>query len=413
MTLLDTTHDALDMEQRYREADSRARQFRELVELGNALTVVPGLPDALDHGLERALAFSGAATGAIYLLDERGDVELKAGEADAAASNLIRLAEQAIATRAVVREEDTDEDADGARGALRLALPLTPSDGVPVGAITLVLEDGLRMWEGDALEVLESMARQLGAMISRVKLYEAVNEQREALQDLVSSLFLAQEEDRRRVAYDIHDGLAQTAAATFQQLQLLAESEPGSPQAKGYLDAALSAAQRTVTEARQVIAHLRPTILDDFGLSSAIEHEIEALRSEGRDVTFEGRTKGVRLPDEIETALYRVAQEALTNVRKHAGPSRVRVTLDRRAEAVRLEVRDWGRGLRAAGSARSVPRVGVGLAGMRERLSLVGGTLSVTDAPDGGVCVLAVVPWGRRRSDRGNSLGRAEDRSTR
>ncbi len=123
-----------------------------------------------------------------------------------------------------------------------------------------------------------------------------------------------------------------------------------------------------------MIHDLRPTVLDDFGLAAAVRLQVQMLRSEGLEVGLEEAVGDERLPPEVETTLFRVAQEALTNVRKHARASTVHVVLDRSGRAVRLMVRDEGRGFRPDEATRSNgPGERVGLSGMRERLSLLGG----------------------------------------
>src|ERR671921_1871037 len=133
--------------------------------------------------------------------------------------------------------------------------------------------------------------------------------------------------------------------------------------------------RRTVGEARAVVADLRPTVLDDFGLARALRLQVDRLSGEGIRTTFEEDLGGERLPEAVETALFRVAQEALTNVRKHSRAERVRVALGRTGQALRLEVRDWGRGFAAGGAdgaadgakGEAEPGERVGLASMQER----------------------------------------------
>ncbi len=173
-------------------------------------------------------------------------------------------------------------------------------------------------------------------------------ESRRRLKDLVGRLIKAQEEERRRVAYEIHDGLTQVAIAAHQHLQAFADDHPpGSLVEEGELDRALSLAQRVVREARHVIEELRPTALDDFGLASALRLEAEELTAQGWGVAYDDDEEGLgemRLAPETETALYRIAQEALNNARKHAGAPGARMKLGLRQGKVRLEVRDEGRG---------------------------------------------------------------------
>src|SRR5262249_23596560 len=192
----------------------------------------------------------------------------------------------------------------------------------------------------------------------------------------------------------IHDGLAQVAVAAHQHLQGFAHRlQPRRPQARVELGRALELSQRAVREARRVIAGLRPTALDDFGLAVALRIEGEAVRAEGWDVTYEEALAGRRLPAAVETALFRVAQEAITNVRKHAQTRRVRIALEPQGSGVRLDVRDWGRGFRRSeGPGPGTPGERVGLEGMRERITLLGGCFRVHSWPGRGSHIIAEVP---------------------
>jgi PAS domain S-box-containing protein len=202
------------------------------------------------------------------------------------------------------------------------------------------------------------------------------------------------EEERHHVAYELHDGLAQVAASTHQHLQAFASHyRPRSPQARQELGQALELAQRSVKEARRLIAGLRPTVLDDFGLATALRLQVEALRNEGWTITSEEMLGAERLPPAIETTLFGVAQEALTNIGKHARTSRARLALERHGSTIRLEVQDWGCGFEPVAVLQEV-RLGeqVGLREMRERVELVGGQLMISSKPGRGTIIVAEVP---------------------
>ena len=144
-----------------------------------------------------------------------------------------------------------------------------------------------------------------------------------------------------------------------------------------------------------MIANLRPTTLDDFGLANAVRMQAEELRAEGYETTYEETLGGTRLSATLETALFRVAQEALTNVRKHAQTDWVRVALELRDGTVRLEVSDRGRGFAPAEAGRGAgPGERVGLSSMRERIALLGGALEVRSEPGIGTTVVAAVSLG-------------------
>jgi signal transduction histidine kinase len=199
------------------------------------------------------------------------------------------------------------------------------------------------------------------------------------------------------VAHEVHDGVTQLAHAAALRLDDLAERlAPGVPPTAADLAdlaRARDLARRAAADARRLIAGLRPEALDALGLAEAVRQEVAALRAEGwrADYAGGGPAPG-RLPPAAEITLFRIAQEALTNVRKHAGPgARVRVRLAAARGGARLTVQDWGRGFDpAAAGAAAGERVG--LVGMRERLALLGGALTVRSAPGRGTTVRAELP---------------------
>jgi len=273
------------------------------------------------------------------------------------------------------------------------ALPLEVNGRV-AGALGLAFEAERRFSETDRLFV-GLLTRQCGQAFERVRLIQELAEREQRLQELVRRLLTGQEEERRRIAYELHDSLAQVAAGTHQHLQTLATRyPPASDEQRAELQCALDLARRTVREARSLIHGLRPTVLDDFGLVRAIGVELDALRDAGCQVRFDGELGDARLPQSIETALYRVAQEALTNIRKHAGRCRVQVAVRRRGHSLRLLVRDWGRGFSLA----AVPGPGaahgmhVGLQGMQERIALLGGRCAIRSQPNRGTSIEVHLP---------------------
>lgn len=273
-----------------------------------------------------------------------------------------------------------------------LCLPLKTRERT-IGVLEVYGTEDLTRQE--TLGVLISLAAQTAGALENARLYQDLTEREQRMRDLVGELISAQEEERKRIAYEIHDGLTQVAIAAHQRLQIFADDHPpGSVLKKGELDRALDLVQRTVGEARQVIADLRPTALDDFGLTTALRLYTEELFSEGWRVEFEENVGEERLDATIETALYRVAQESLTNARKHAQTTSAVVKLERLSQKVRLQVRDWGRGFDPDSvSDKNGPGERVGLSSMRERIALLGGELEIQSRPGKGTTVIAEVPF--------------------
>jgi PAS domain S-box-containing protein len=248
--------------------------------------------------------------------------------------------------------------------------------------------------EKDTAEVLSSLANQAAGALENARLYEELAERERELHDLLGRMLTAQEEDRRRVAYEVHDGLTQLVIAAHQRLQVLAKNiQSASAKDKEMLEQAVEFVRQAVAEARRVIADLRPTTLDDLGLRPALSALVEKLSVEGYEVHYREALGDVRLPIRLETVLFRVTQEALSNVRKHAGRTPVNIAIERHADgAVRLEVRDQGQGFDPRETTQGGPGERVGISSMRERVALLGGEFEVRSKPGEGTTVVAEIP---------------------
>ena len=256
--------------------------------------------------------------------------------------------------------------------------------------------------EGGTVSIFESLTGQAASAFENARLYGELAEREKKLQELVGKILVAQEEERRRVAYEVHDGLAQVAAAAHQHLQAFAHYHPPvTNEGREELDMVSGLVRQTVGEARRVIADLRPTALDEFGLRSAIRLHLDALRAKGWRIAYEDSLGDERLPAATETAIFRVVQEALNNVGKHADTNRVDISLVRHPAGplgpgerggIQLRIRDYGRGFVPVDGAGGGPGERVGMAGMRERITLLGGVFRVASRPGVGTLVLAEIP---------------------
>lgn len=193
----------------------------------------------------------------------------------------------------------------------------------------------------------------------------------------------AQEDERRRIAQELHDEVGQSLTAVLLQLKRVADHSP--PELREELSLVQETTRGSLDEIRRIARRLRPGVLDELGLASALK----ALTAEfgGPGLTVQHRL-APDLPDlgpEAELVLYRVAQEGLTNIARHANARRAEVSLRRTPSGVELRVQDDGRGIGAASE-------GAGILGMRERALLVGADLDVGPAADGGTLVRLAVP---------------------
>jgi len=206
---------------------------------------------------------------------------------------------------------------------------------------------------------------------------------REALRQVVE----AQELERTRLARELHDETGQALTSILlglKEVEQAVEGEQGRAAVASLRELVVS----TLQDVRRLAVELRPSALDDFGLVTAIERLADTYRQQaGVDVDLEASIGEERLPPEVETALYRIVQEALTNVSKHAGASRISIVVRRKGNSAAVVVEDDGRGFDA--HARSD---GLGLPGMRERVALLGGRLIVESSSGSGTTLAVEVP---------------------
>ena len=218
---------------------------------------------------------------------------------------------------------------------------------------------------------------------------EALGRSHEELQKLTASLLIAQEEERRRIARDLHDDLTQKLGLLEMQVEKLEQGSEERSIRQGLAEIHRQASE--LSEGLRRVAHeLHPQILEDLGLAVALERLVEEFKSR-RDmpVQFSARSVPDRIPSSVASSFYRIVQEALHNITKHAGEPSVRVTLAGEGNKLELTVQDDGVGFNV-GEARF--RGGLGLVGMQERVRLMGGTFSVTSQPDQGTRIEVAVP---------------------
>lgn len=239
----------------------------------------------------------------------------------------------------------------------------------------------------------------MGAAIDRVQrerertiLLATLQEREQRLEHLVAQIFSAQEEERRRVSHELHDGVAQQATALARMLEGASSTSGADIPASDRVRLA-AIARDLVTELRGVIGGLRPTLLDDLGLEAALHALADSLKAQGFDVTKRLPEAGERWARNLETALFRVAQEAINNIHKHATPGcRVEIELRLSADGMSsfLRIQDFGDGSPISPRDMAISDgTHVGIDVMRERMSAVGGQLLWESVAGQGVVVLA------------------------
>lgn len=223
---------------------------------------------------------------------------------------------------------------------------------------------------------------------------------------LLEKLVSAQEDERRRIARELHDETSQSLAALALNIDTanlaLAAGEPA--EAVQHLQISKAIAARLLDDVHRLIRDLRPSLLDDLGLSAAIAwYGEQRLKPLGIAVEFQRDGTDQRLPDAIETAIFRIAQEAIANVVKHAKASKVRIALQVRGGFVALAIEDDGRGFEVprTDAAALMGSQGMGLQSIQERVSALGGEMSIQSAPGKGTRLFIRIPL---LEDKGNHV---------
>lgn len=253
-------------------------------------------------------------------------------------------------------------------------------------------------WLSDSGSVVRNEQGRPVAVVGNVR---DVTEERLAekrLQDLSRRLVRAQEEERRHIARELHDEIGQALTAIKLTMQG-ALRHPTSPPATHRLEEGIGLVERTIAQVRDLSLNLRPSMLDDLGLLDALRSHVSEFAKRSRiQATFVAEEEMERLDADIETACYRIAQEALTNVARHARSKRVRVELRRRNSALDLIVTDFGCGFDvAAATARAASGSSLGVLSMRERATLLGGRVEIESEPGRGTRVRATFPLDEAR----------------
>lgn len=377
---------ALAIRTQYRQSQSRAARLRLLVDTGQELTQLP--PEAMrQRVLQRACAFVAMDHGLLLEWNSDNVVTITASHGSKERLNSM----DKVADTLAVGPQWLDCPQD--RLPSVLMLPLRGADEGAFGTLLLANSVGINAPDNEDIESLQLLATLLAAHLENNRLLEALVARERTMSELVHQLFTAQEDERKRMAYDLHDGLAQTLAGLHQRLQGFAGRCPELPEPMSAdLQAILNLAQHCVGEGRQLISGLRPTVLDDFGLLQAVDKEADRLREAGIAVHWSSRSM-VRLPSHLEIGLFRIAQEGINNVLKHSGAGSVQLALDISDSNVSLLLEDNGRGFVTDRRSDGGGVQKLGLVAMQERASLMGGRMTCVSRPDCGTRLRATVPF--------------------
>lgn len=275
-----------------------------------------------------------------------------------------------------------------------IAAPLI-CKGQAVGVLVLASQKRRPVFNKLQVCLVEALANQLAVAIENARLCKELLAEEAIRSEILQKLISAQEDERRRIARELHDETSQALTALIIGLETAEDSLPiDARDAKRHLESARLLTVQTLEEVRKIVMDLRPTLLDDLGLVPALRwySKTQAERL-ALKLTFESRGLQGRLPPQLEVALFRIVQEAITNIARHAEARSVKVQLVRSGSSLVAVIEDDGKGFEVSeyfGEGRKSN--GFGLLGMKERASVLGGTLEIHSRAGRGTRVTVTVP---------------------
>ena len=277
---------------------------------------------------------------------------------------------------------------------LELLCPIK-SRGKLIGILALGRKQSDTLYSHEDIELVMSLASQAGIVIENARMFGSLKNERLRVRRLLAQAVHAQEEERKRISVDLHDGVAQWLIGASYRAQTCSELLSGrdNGEAQGELAAMESTIDKSLKELRRVLTGLRPPALDELGLVHALRQSLEDLRTDGIDCQFSEVGTPVRLPSSMEIAVYRIVQEALANVRKHADATKVNLRLRFQTGRLLVEVYDNGRGFDLSQTLDSAISVGrMGLLGMKERVGALGGDIRIKTGEWAGTTITLSLP---------------------
>lgn len=292
-----------------------------------------------------------------------------------------------------------DMEKEGIRSYL--SLPLL-AQGELIGSINLSSESP-GYFSQEIVKVIRQVTNHFAAAIYQARLYKQLGENREQLRQLAQRLVLVQEEERRHLSRELHDDTGQELTALKIMLSLIFQDLPQEyPQLRSGLEEAINLTNMVMEKIRSLAQGLRPPVLDAVGLVPALEELCKDFsRRTGLILTYKADQMPV-FPESLNICLYRVLQEGLTNIAKHAKAREIKVQLIRDGETIYLSVEDDGVGFSQNGE-EGLNRKGLGLIGMQERLNALGGGFEIQTETGKGTRIIASIPW------EGGSNGKSVD----
>jgi signal transduction histidine kinase/ActR/RegA family two-component response regulator len=374
-----------------KELHTKIKELNALHEAGKTISSTMNLEEILLFVLNVMGELVNAEGGGIYL-EENGEFLLRASKGN------IQLPARSVHSTAtmIFRSKKTLVVSGVAAEIPGVQVVLVPfiAKEKDLGFCALIFNRVVEISPGD-LTFLSTLASQAGVAIENAKLYQDATESKRQIEALLSKLVYAQEEERKIISAEIHDTIAQSLVSAYTKVQTCQAMLGQSQEAVAiHLEELKKLLSESIKEIRQIIFNLRPSTLDDLGLIPTLEHYIKKFEAENKkQVLFSFAVPEEKLPPIVETYIYRIVQEALTNVKKHSNAQKVEIQLSAENGKLILKISDDGKGFNWD-EVREQRKRGdsVGISGMMERATLLGGTLKIETMPGKGTQLFVEVP---------------------
>lgn len=385
------------------ELEQRTKELSSLLSVSEILTSLSDLSNldtALGSALDKTLEIMGGNAGGILLMDAEKQMlcyRVYRGSSTQQPPQVCYGLGEGIAgiiaqtnETIVIDEISADPHADrlgsmAAEGIKSLASVPLHSKNKVLGAVYIASDEAGKFSSQD-VQLLEGISRQIATAIENAELHQEVQHKEEIRGELLREIFSIQEEERKRIARELHDEMSQSLASLNAGLEVAIGMLPTSiDKAKATLRKAQTLSISILDDIQKLIYELRPTLLDDLGLVTAIRWLAENnLEASGINVDFKTTGREKKLSSELDTTLFRVIQETASNITRHAHAKNVQIRLRFKKNTVEACIKDDGDGfdVEEAISSKDRPR-GLGLLGMKERVSLMNGTLRIRSRPGG------------------------------
>ena len=386
-----------------------AQRLAALSDVASTVSRSLDLDLTLNTALDKVMALVRAEIGGILLFHERTQTlyhRTHRGMSDKFVQRIgkLKLGEgitgMAAELRQTIYSPDIEEDMKISQSLpeLRefsafLSIPLVARDRL-LGVLNVATRD-TSGFSPEAISLATSVSDQIAVAIENAQLYEALQRKEQARGELLRKIMSVQEEERKRIARELHDEVSQSlTGSAFRAEAVLSRLPAGAEEIQGSLEEIRDLAIRTLDEIHRVVYSLRPSLLDDLGLVAAVQWLADNyLEEAGIKVLFETVGSERPLSAEAEITLFRITQEAITNIVKHAGAESVSIAVEFRDGSAAVHIEDDGQGFSVEDVTSSLGTDrGLGLLGMKERAVLLDGYLRIEAQPGRGTKVSAEVP---------------------